>query len=333
MANPYWCWEKIPKKEWKELESFTLEPLGGGANSKGLAVDEGTGDVYVSSIDRGNVENFGLVEVPNVTHCAAGEVTSTTARLEGEVDPLETAGAEYRFEYGLDEKYGSESALTGIAGGVSEPVSAELTGLTPGTTYHCRLDATDTAGLNASSLFNHSPDAQFTTPPLPPEVLEGEALNVTTSGALFRGSVNPGNGSTTYRFEYGRTTSYETELPDITIGFGLEPIPVEQAAEGLEPDTVYHFALVAKNSSGEVVGPDHTFTTPVAVPVPAPGSEAPLEAPVVQGTPVTLSAPATPLLIPTPVFPPVKEPKSKPHKPTKKHKKSKRKPTRRAKRR
>ena len=297
-----------PQREWKRLESFALEPLGGGANSKGLTVDEGTGDVYVSSIDRGDVATFGLVEVPDVTACGATELTPTTVKLSGAVDPLGTSGAEYRFEYGLNTQYGFESPLTGIAGEGPMPVAFEATGLTPGTTYHCRVDATNTAGLNASSLFNHGPDGTFTTPPLLPEALGAEAVDVTSGRVLFRGLVNPGNGSTTFHFEYGTTSAFGTDLPDITVGpEGLEPAAVEQAAEApLQPGVLYHFALAARNATGETVSSDGTFTVPsAAVPLPpgAPeGPEAPAPSP---GSLVLLSPPGTPALlsVPADLFP------------------------------
>ena len=288
------------------VESFASSPFGPNGSSKGLAVRGGTHEVYASEISRKDIEVLGLIKVPDVTPCEATELTPTSAKLTGKVNPLETAGAQYRFEYGLSSKYGSESSLTGIAGEGLMPVASEaIVGLAPGTPYHCRLDATDTAGLTAGSLFNRGPDAEFTTPPLPPEVPGTElSADVTAGGVLFKGSVNSGNGSTAYHFEYGRTTGYGTDLPDITVGpAGLEPIPVEQASDApLEPGTLYHYALVAKNSSGEVSSADRTFTTPPAAPQPPETSESPEETFAAPAPPVALSLPATPLLLPAPVI-------------------------------
>jgi hypothetical protein len=283
------------------VESFTSSPFDLSGASRGIAARGSTHEIYGSSGSAGSVKVLGLIELPDVTSCSATEVTPTSARLNGQVNALEAAGAQYHFDYGPSAGYGLETLPTGITGNALTPVSATVTELLPGTTYHCRLAATDTAGLNAGGLFNRGSDATFTTPSPRPEV-SPEALvsDVTADSVLFHGSIKPNNGDTSYHFEYGRTTSYETALPDVGIGVGFAPISVEQASEApLAPGTTYHYALVARNPAGETTGEDHTFTTLSAPATPLPPVVGSSGAIAVSATASTLAGIVDPKLLRT----------------------------------
>jgi hypothetical protein len=96
-------------------------------------------------------------QAPSVTTSAAGGLGTTNATLNGSLNPNgQTATAQ--FEYGLTTNYNNLVALTGtFTGSNSIAVSTNLTGLTPGTTYHFRLDATNASGLALGA------DQSFTT--------------------------------------------------------------------------------------------------------------------------------------------------------------------------
>jgi len=73
-------------------------------------------------------------------------VSTTSATLNGSVNPhgLETV---YAFQYGLTTAYGAQTSPTQVGNGaVGVKVRQTITGLAPGTTYHCRLIATNAAG-------------------------------------------------------------------------------------------------------------------------------------------------------------------------------------------
>jgi len=95
----------------------------------------------------------------------------------------------------------------------------------------------------------------------PPKVTTTEA---TANEAKLSGTVNPQGVETTYRFEYGKTTSYGTSVPvpDKSVGSGTSDVNVSQTVEGLEGNTTYHFRIVATNSYGTTNGADKSFTTP-----------------------------------------------------------------------
>jgi hypothetical protein len=89
-----------------------------------------------------------------------GPVTSssqTSATVTGSVNPNGLATTWF-FQYGTSTSYGSQTASTNAGSGTtSTNVSASLSGLSPGTTYHYRVVATNASGSDKSG------DRTFTT--------------------------------------------------------------------------------------------------------------------------------------------------------------------------
>jgi Subtilase family len=102
---------------------------------------------------------------------------------------------------------------------------------------------------------------------LPVAVTEKTTVASTSKATLY-GSVRPGGLETKYRFEYGETTSYGTNvpIPDKSVGSGSEYAEVSQVIEGLKGHTAYHYRITATNAEGTSHGVDRVFgTTPPAV--------------------------------------------------------------------
>ncbi|MET0557926.1 MAG: hypothetical protein ABW065_04565 [Solirubrobacterales bacterium] len=98
-------------------------------------------------------------------------------------------------------------------------------------------------------------------PPSPPRDLGAPvAERVRTLGATLQSSMIS-SGTTTYRFEYGTTTSYGGVSEQFTAPLNYYLAPVSGAVTGLEANTAYHYRIVATNSAGTTYGPDGTFTT------------------------------------------------------------------------
>lgn len=96
-------------------------------------------------------------EPPVVTTRTANPIAGNTATLNGTVTSL-NAAATVSFEYGLTTAYGTtvtSTPGTTTAGASDVPVSATLTGLLPGTTYHYRVRAVNSFGttLGANQTF------------------------------------------------------------------------------------------------------------------------------------------------------------------------------------
>jgi hypothetical protein len=91
----------------------------------------------------------------------AGEIETGSATLSAAIDPLGT-GTTYHFEYGTDSSYGTSVPVpdqSAGSGSGNQVVTAHLTGLQAGATYHFRVVAQNSLGAVSS------PDASFGTEP------------------------------------------------------------------------------------------------------------------------------------------------------------------------
>ncbi len=142
------------------------------------------------------------------------------------------------------------------SGTTNVAVSKAISGLKGSTTYNYRVSATNaygtTVGLNKT----------FTTPKLPSVTTEA-ASGVKEKEATLKGSVNPNGFSTTYQFEYGKTTSYGTKVPTspTSVGSGTTAVALSKAIAGLEPGVTYNYRIVATNAAGTVNGANQTLKT------------------------------------------------------------------------
>lgn len=97
-----------------------------------------------------------------------------------------------------------------------------------------------------------------------PGVLYGAPTNVTQSGAVLQGSINPSDRPTTYYFDYGSSTGYGATTAQATLPKSKAWQAVSAVITGLSAGSTYHYRIVAWNGGGtkdKTVGSDHTFTT------------------------------------------------------------------------
>jgi hypothetical protein len=215
---------------------------------------------------------------PPQVQIESAEQTHTGFRLKAKMNP-EGSATTYYFIY---KKVGEVECedLEGcgpstphggpLTGDTQQEVQAEVTGLTPGTTYIYWLIA-----RNASPEAVRSGELTFTTPPAgapPSEVVTGPA-EPTPSGYKLKGRLNPDGLPTTYYYEY--IGSNEVECLDMEPGLERcwhetahagpitgdtqqEVPPVE--VTGLTAGVTYHYRLVASNADRTVFGNEASFT-------------------------------------------------------------------------
>src|SRR5205807_614222 len=103
---------------------------------------------------------------PTVATERAEAVRQTAATLKATVNPNGGEVGECTLEYGTTTSYGSNSPCAPAPGSGTSPVavSASVTGLSPNTTYHFRIAASNSGGSSAGS------DMTLKTPSSPPTV-------------------------------------------------------------------------------------------------------------------------------------------------------------------
>lgn len=242
-----------------------VEQIGTGllTGSTGMAVNSTTHTVYAVDTANNNVEIFVEVVLPTLTVEPVSNVVSRSITLNGAVLPkggLEANTIE--FEYGTGngpDLTVAASPATCVAGGSSCPVSANVTGLLPNTTYHCRLLAD-----NSHDKQQITEEENFTTSAELPAVESESTSVIAQTSATVIANINPEHDETTYHVQYGTDTKYGAiaPVPDATVGSGYTAVKVGEGITGLQPGQTYHYRVVATSLAGPPVdGPDQTFTT------------------------------------------------------------------------
>jgi len=94
-----------------------------------------------------------------------------------------------------------------------------------------------------------------------PKVNTTGPREVSYGSAVLTGSVNPNGSNTSYYFQYGVTKAYGSQTAIADAGSGTKAVSVRLPITGLQPITVYHYRLVAVNSSGATIGDDEKLLT------------------------------------------------------------------------
>jgi hypothetical protein len=222
----------------------------------GIAVNS-EGYVYVTDGFNQVIDVFAPRSIqPTVEYKSDSNPTETSATLNATVDPNGGGDITFcEFEWGAnfnEYKIGKAPCAPDPSGGhftVPTDVHADVSGLSPETTYHYRLAVSNANGTRIG------PDQTF----MPHKVLglrADPATEVTSNSATLNASF-VGNGSpTNYWFEYGPTANYGTKAPLPAPPGGSAGSPpgpartsVQVSLSGLSPVKRYHYRIVAQNGS------------------------------------------------------------------------------------
>jgi hypothetical protein len=216
------------------------------------------------------------------------EIGGHDAVLSGLVSPNGPTGFDtsYDFEYskdGVSWVTVPGDPLTAPDGPGPELVSKLVDGLEANTFYRVRMLARREFAKDLELL---SPELTFLTDKLPPTVAALAANRITDTEAQLRARLNPEGSPTQWHFQYVDDMEYAESGWANAVS---EPVPAAQAVgttarnvaadvDGLQPDTIYHYRLVATNGQevdpvgapGDLVveGAERTFTTWAAVAAP-----------------------------------------------------------------
>ncbi len=211
-------------------------------------------------------------QVPKIAYEDATEPTPTAGTVNASVTP--PPGEEItacKVEYGATKSYGESAQCEPETEPYSTEtqVQARISGLTTETTYHYRLVLETAAGETPGN------DQTYT-----PHYVVGLRTDPATEVKATMATLNAsfvGNGEEThYYFEYGSTASYgeTTAVPPGQSAGSPDNAPartgLSAAVAELDPNTTYHYRVVAENGPGNShtsYGEDRTFRTGKSAPL------------------------------------------------------------------
>jgi hypothetical protein len=247
-------------------QGFTYIDFASGIDNSNTSIDEleitlGGAFIYFA------LDNFQFAASPLTTTNAATSVASTTATLNGTINPINYAVSAISFDYSTSSTLAS--GVTNVVATPSTLVSsssngtalANLTGLTAGTTYYYRVKAVNSNGTNAGASI-----LSFTTTAVVPTVTTNTASSVASTTASSGGNVtSSGGASVTARGVCWSTTANPTTANSKTTD-GTGTGTFTSSITGLTAGTTYHYRAYATNSAGTSYGSDLTFTTTSSCP-------------------------------------------------------------------
>lgn len=184
----------------------------------------------------------------------ASDIEDHKVTLHGSLDP-DGLDTQYRFQYGVDKDYGSQTpSVDAGAGNGAVLIDEDLAGLPAGKLFHVRLVASNANGTT------YGQDLTFVTGGVP-GVRGVRAVEVAATSAVLEATVDPLGYDTEYHFEYGTTPEYGQSIPvpSAQLAGGGGPVSVSQRIEGLQSGVTYYFRVVATNRWGTSASPTTTF--------------------------------------------------------------------------
>ncbi len=188
------------------------------------------------------------VETNHATNMGIASVT-----LNGDLTSIGTAGdVKVRFEWGISTGSYTETTANQVMTSAGA-FSADLSGLTPGTTYYYRAKA------HGSGAPVYGEGKSFTTSTTPPSITTSSATEVHCTSATLNGNLDSLGTADNVKvfFEWGLDTAYGNEA---TAPFMTATGSFNATLANLIPNTTYHFRAKA-TGDGVAYGADMMFTT------------------------------------------------------------------------
>lgn len=126
------------------------------------------------------------------------------------------------------------------------------------TIFGRRVGAFSIAAVLTAALFAAAAAAAT---PSAPSVSTGGVSSVTSTSAVFHGTVNPKGQTTGYVLQYGATSGYSAQTTLAFVASGTATIKVSQTVGSLLPATTYHYRILASSRGGVTAGAQRTFKT------------------------------------------------------------------------
>ena len=247
--------------------TLTDAPTAGGSYWYGTHVFDGAGDEALEPSP--TQVNVGALQAPSVSTGPATAITVNSATLTGTVNPN---GLDTHFYF----LYATKSTLSGASqtpsqdlgsGATASIISANIAGLSTGTTYYFRVVASNSSGTTNGSIVGFQA-GNFAT------VTTTAATTVTGSGATISGTINPQGANGWWGFEWSTspTMSPSNWTPCFLAGSPSScPAVVansttqsfSETLTGLASSTTYYYRIGSYDSDNQNLqwGATLSFTT------------------------------------------------------------------------
>ena len=193
---------------------------------------------------------------PTVTTTATSSITATTASSGGNVTSDGGASVTAKgvcWSTSADPTTADNHTSDGTGTGT---FTSSITGLSPGTEYHVRAYAINTAGTA------YGRDKTFTTSTTAPTVTTTAASSITATTASSGGNVTSDRGASVTARGVCWSTSADPTTADSKTTDGTGTGTFTSSITGLTPNTTYHVRAYATNSDSVTgYGSDKAFTT------------------------------------------------------------------------
>ena len=134
-----------------------------------------------------------------------------------------------------------------------------LGGLNPGTQYFYKIVADNSSGSTPDTA---SDIKSFTTQADPPSVFSVNADSVTDTTANLSFTINPNGADTSYVIQYGDADPGQDKTTDpVDIGADAGDQQLTATLQNLDPNSDYHFEVIATNSVDTTTQSGQDFTT------------------------------------------------------------------------
>lgn len=215
----------------------------------------------------GNGTSYGIQKMfttadglPSVTTTAVSNISVTTAQSGGNVTgnggfPVTARGICWN-TVGYPD-INDQHTNSGTGNGL---FTANMTGLTPNTTYHVRAYATNSSGTA------YGEDRSFTTIDGLPTVTISAATNISATSAVLNGDVTNDYGSAVTERGFCWSTNQYPTINDSHIGVGSGTGAFNGSATNLTLNTTYYVRAYARNSHGLNYSSQISFQTTSGLP-------------------------------------------------------------------
>ena len=192
---------------------------------------------------------------PSATTQAASGLSSISATLNGTVN-ANSLPTTVTFEYGTTTSYGNTITATQspLTGNTNSNISASISGLLPGTSYHFRAKATNAQGTVYGN------DLSFTTFSLP-TVSTIAISSLSSNSAASGGNVSTDGGTAISSKGICWNTTGSPTISESKTDNGTGTGSFTASMTGLLPSTTYYVRAYATNSAGTSYGNQVVFTT------------------------------------------------------------------------